>query len=244
MTHTALRFSRSPYSRAVLAGAYGLTCFFLVCCSLNIMWTGASTGFSNKQALGLTITFAPLVPTAFGKAFFATAASLTVVTIHEFGHALRHERREVQPALLGAIVLAVTQLNDIANALKWVSTINLMAFGYATFAVGILLTVVSRYGTRSRALQRRTEDLKARGEQVSRASMELEVAQTERVRSKRLAAVGELAAVVAHEVRNPLAIVTNAIVSLRKSDASLARREVLLRIIDEEIRRLERLAAQ
>ncbi len=244
MTHAALRFSRAPYSRAVLAVAYGLTFIFLVCCSLNMMWAGAPKGFASKQALGLTIIFAPIVPTVWGKAFFATAASLTLVAIHEFGHALRKERHEVQPAIVGAIILAITQLNDIANALKWVSTIYLMAFGYATFAVGILLTVVSRDGARSRALVRRTEDLNASGEQVSRAYIDLELAQTELVRSKRFAAVGELAAVVAHEVRNPLAIVTNAVVSLRKSDSSVARSEALLSIIDEEIRRLDRLAAQ
>jgi signal transduction histidine kinase len=56
-----------------------------------------------------------------------------------------------------------------------------------------------------------------------------------------LAAVGELAAAIAHEVRNPLAVIVNAVAGLRRNSAREADREMLLGIVDEETARLNRL---
>jgi two-component system sensor histidine kinase HydH len=69
---------------------------------------------------------------------------------------------------------------------------------------------------------------------------ELERLQGELLVSERLAALGEAAAVMAHEVRNPVAAITNAVALLRRgSEAS----EELLRVIDEEAARLERMVS-
>jgi len=69
------------------------------------------------------------------------------------------------------------------------------------------------------------------------------LAETHRVRRQResLAALGELSAVVAHEVRNPLAIVKNAVSSLRRPALDPVDRALLLQIVSEESRRLARL---
>lgn len=61
------------------------------------------------------------------------------------------------------------------------------------------------------------------------------------VRRERLAAVGTMAAVLAHEVRSPLAVIVNAVAALRRTDPGAAECETLLGIIDEESGRLERL---
>ena len=53
--------------------------------------------------------------------------------------------------------------------------------------------------------------------------------------------VGELAAVIAHEVRNPLAIIANAVAGLRKQAISREDHDTLLTILDEETNRLNRL---
>ncbi|MFO0762635.1 MAG: ATP-binding protein, partial [Byssovorax sp.] len=63
----------------------------------------------------------------------------------------------------------------------------------------------------------------------------------ELVRKEQLAAVGELAAVIAHEVRNPLAIIANAVATLRRPQIQAGDRETLLQILDEETERLNRL---
>ncbi|MDB4927725.1 MAG: Sensor protein of zinc sigma-54-dependent two-component system [Myxococcaceae bacterium] len=56
-----------------------------------------------------------------------------------------------------------------------------------------------------------------------------------------LAAVGELSAIVAHEVRNPLAIILNAVASLRRPQLSPRERDLLHGILEEEADRINRI---
>jgi signal transduction histidine kinase len=53
--------------------------------------------------------------------------------------------------------------------------------------------------------------------------------------------VGELAAAIAHEVRNPLAVIVNAVAGLRRAGIREEDRTMLLDIVDEEAGRLNRL---
>lgn len=69
----------------------------------------------------------------------------------------------------------------------------------------------------------------------------LKHAQNELVRREQLAAVGNMAAVMAHEVRTPLAVMLNAASSLRKFGKTEGDEGMLLSIVEEETRRLERL---
>lgn len=69
--------------------------------------------------------------------------------------------------------------------------------------------------------------------------------QDELIARERLATIGELAATVAHEIRNPLGVLFNSVSTLRRlihDEASLARRAdtvALLSIVNEEAERLE-----
>jgi len=65
--------------------------------------------------------------------------------------------------------------------------------------------------------------------------------QAELVRAERLAALGELSATVAHEVRNPLAAIYNALSQLRRLVPREAPGETLLDIAQEEATRLNRM---
>lgn len=65
--------------------------------------------------------------------------------------------------------------------------------------------------------------------------------QAELVKHERLAALGELAAVMAHEVRNPLGVIFNALTTLKRQLALPGESELLLRIIGEEADRLNRI---
>ena len=71
---------------------------------------------------------------------------------------------------------------------------------------------------------------------------DLRIAQEKLVSKEQLAAVGELSAVIAHEVRNPLAIIKNAVSGLRRPTIEASDRSVLLGILTEEVDRLNRLA--
>jgi signal transduction histidine kinase len=86
-------------------------------------------------------------------------------------------------------------------------------------------------------------------EALERSNRELVRVQKQLIKRERLAALGELAAMVAHEVRNPLGVLFNSIASLRKTlrggarAPSLPDAEVLLGIAAEEADRLNRIVS-
>ena len=66
-------------------------------------------------------------------------------------------------------------------------------------------------------------------------------AQQELVRHERLAALGELAAVMAHEVRNPLGVIFNSLTTLKRLLRPTGDSEMLLNMVGEEADRLNRI---
>ncbi len=60
-------------------------------------------------------------------------------------------------------------------------------------------------------------------------------------RAERLAALGEMSAVVAHEIRNPLAVIRNSLSSLKRHLTDCGQTRLLRGIVDEETRRIERI---
>ncbi len=77
-------------------------------------------------------------------------------------------------------------------------------------------------------------DLKASYDELARTQQEL-------VRHERLAALGELAAVMAHEVRNPLGVIFNSLTTLKRLLRPTGDSEMLLNMVGEEADRLNRI---
>ena len=105
----------------------------------------------------------------------------------------------------------------------------------------MLASLIEQY-MRLRPLEARAFELRERSRELGESFEELRAAQTELVRKEQLAAVGELSAVVAHEVRNPLAIIANAVADPAQPTLVAPNdRATLLGILDEETGRLNRI---
>ena len=104
-----------------------------------------------------------------------------------------------------------------------------------------LLPVLTVAWVLQRRFVRAADELVERTDELRDSYSELRVVQDELVRKEQLAAVGELSAVIAHEVRNPLAIIKNAVSGLRRPTLRDSDRSVLFEILEEEVDRLNNL---
>lgn len=95
-------------------------------------------------------------------------------------------------------------------------------------------TVIAHQVAIAMANARLYEDLKNSYGELARAQEEL-------VKQERLAALGELSAVVAHEVRNPLGVIFNSLGSIRRMLQPTGDAAMLLDIVGEEADRLDRI---
>jgi signal transduction histidine kinase len=78
---------------------------------------------------------------------------------------------------------------------------------------------------------------------LRRSYQELGHAQEQLVQRERLAAIGELAAVVAHEVRNPLGVIFNSVGALKRLGPGVGSLETVVRILEEEAVRLNHIVS-
>ncbi|MGH9324918.1 MAG: response regulator [Vicinamibacteria bacterium] len=93
---------------------------------------------------------------------------------------------------------------------------------------------------RLRESEKRYRDL---FQETRRAYEELKSTQEKLIRTERLAAVGELAAQIAHEIRNPLGAISNSVGVLRRDLDLRGDDRRLLEVVHEEAERLEGIVA-
>jgi len=155
--------------------------------------------------------------------------------------------RQNPPALrarnvkLGSTVADVEITPDVAklwadlNARAYAGEVVSTPIDY-DYASHINIIAPVRDGDRIRGIMGVNIDITA----VKEARAERDALQSELIRRERLAALGELAAVVAHEVRNPLGAIFNSLSTLKKHITVDSDGAVLLRILEEEASRLNR----
>jgi signal transduction histidine kinase len=81
-------------------------------------------------------------------------------------------------------------------------------------------------------------------DKIQRTTADLRKTEAQLIRSEKLAALGQLAAGIAHEIRNPLTSINILIHSLRDKPSDEERRREDLRVIEEEIHRINEIVDQ
>ncbi len=240
--HFAYRYGGFGGERRVMGPLYALAACF-VALGLSGRWWQAAEHVTRVALLGGTLLTTAPRPSPLASVFYLLCVVSVLFTPVAFGRALVAGRREALPGFVGALLLSATSLNDIWLAVGQRVGVYLSPVGYLFFAFGVSLSLVSRYGRLSTELARQGDDLRARTLELRRSYKQLQKTQAELVRKEQLAVVGELAAVIAHEVRNPLAIIANAVAGLRRAELAADDRTTLLTILDEEASRLNRLVS-
>ncbi len=184
--------------------------------------------------------------TALTMAFCSACLLGVLMSLFLLWYGYRHGKSGALLLCAATVIVGAATVHDAALLLTPGSS----AIGLYTphvlwvYVVAMAATLLVRYrGTEGR-LRETAQSLRARTEELRRSHAELVKVQGELVRKEQLAAVGELAASIAHEVRNPLAIIVNATAGLRRRTLPENDRETLLSIIDEETERLNRLVAE
>ena len=120
----------------------------------------------------------------------------------------------------------------------------LFPYGFLIYGFGVADTLLVRYRRAAQELEVTANELRNATEELTNSYLELSVVQEELFRKRQLASVGELAASIAHEVRNPLAVIANAAASLKRTSIGVADRNTLFGIIEEEITRLNNIVTE
>ncbi len=170
---------------------------------------------------------------AVGMAFVGVGVGFAFYGVVILFNAARGRRDLRGAAVMTGIALAGGAWDVLARLLD-VTPINFSSHGALLPVLGFSYVLVGRFTQVDRQLEDRTQEL-------ARSYDYLRVTQQALVKKEQLAAVGELSAVIAHEVRNPLAIIKNAVSGLRRKELRPDDGETLLAILDEETDRLNRL---
>jgi len=194
-------------------------------------------------ALGLDITQTRAPHTALAFAYLLIPSIGHLLACILFGRAYLKGRREGLTMFIGAGVFTLAASNDAFVSVDAIRGLSLLPAGLVLFSATMAVAFLRRYNLLRHEFGRQVRIVNERSKQVRQARRILRELQSELGRKEQLAAIGEMAAVIAHEVRNPLAVISNAVASLRREGLSRHDHDVLLSILDEEANRLNRLVS-
>jgi signal transduction histidine kinase len=147
-------------------------------------------------------------------------------------HLVRHRRASKSEAI--AVAAAIVGVAVVHDLLKYYLPLHTP---FVTEYVAFAALEVAAYALLFRFLAE-DEELERRTRELAKSNDALLAVQQAIVAKQHFAAIGELARVVAHEIRNPLAILKNAASALRRHP-NAEDEKTLIGIVDEESRRLD-----
>jgi signal transduction histidine kinase len=240
LLHFVLQYARMPRPRPAVAALYAGGAALELAAALGTLARYGEPRTADASILGARVPDVHAIAAPLGAAFAVLSVGGALFALWVLGRAFLRGRREAT-GFVGLTLLAVATSYDALRSLGGVVGPPLAPFGYAAFVNGVMMTLIARFTALRGQLEQRAGSLKDRARELSRSYADLRAAQDELVRKEQLAAVGELSAVVAHEVRNPLAIISNAVATLRRPGVGEEDKATLLQILDEETSRLNHL---
>jgi signal transduction histidine kinase len=218
------RLERNAWAFTFSMAALGATGLFVDPAEPARTFDGSSVALGGRPLAAI----API-----GIAALAGACIFALIAILHLMRAA-HRDRTLRALFLASLLIFAVGIFDLVALAVQKPYPFLSAIAPVVAFAGISWALVGRFAGVDVELATRTEELAASYDRLRQAQQEL-------VRKEQLAAIGELSAVIAHEVRNPLAIIRNAVSRLRKAHPSERETETLLRILDEEGDGLNRL---
>jgi signal transduction histidine kinase len=240
--HLAFSYSGFPAPRSLLVGVYSIVVLFEGLNLGGFWWVTDTVKVIDSQVWGYTVRHFNAQPGPVAIVFYLLTASVLIGCCVLLARSLRDGTSEAGVALAGALVTAIASGNDMLLMTGVIqNTLYLLPHGALLLAFCVASTLILRYQKAAGALAKTETVLAHATEELRHSHAELLSVQTELNTKQQLAAVGELAAAIAHEVRNPLAVIFNAVAGLRRSGLREEDRTMLLGIVDEETARLNRL---
>jgi signal transduction histidine kinase len=240
LVHFALQYTRTRRSTWHVTALYAALVVMEIASALGFALRHGEAQVTAAWIVGVQVATVRTPAAPMGVIFAALSLAASIFALVILARAFLRGRREAV-AFVGMTLLTVASLYDALRDAGWVIGPPLAPLGYAALVNGVMMTLLSRFTALRSQLEARARELRSRARELAQSYEELRAAQDELVRKEQLAAVGELSAVVAHEVRNPLAIISNAVATLRRSGIGDEDRATLLGILDEESSRLNRL---
>ncbi len=234
--HFALDYARPSARRPWMVFAYGLATAYALLNARGLL--------NDVPALAQATTTERLAPlSALGVSMYGAGIASAGGALLLFGGQYLRGRKEALALVAGVTIVVAALLNDAGYHAGLFTSTHLSTLGFLGIVAGGASTLVSRYVAAAGEAIRRGAEARARTRELRRALADLGAAEEELGRKEQLAVVGELAAVIAHEVRNPLAIIANAVAGLRKPTLGKDDQATLLSILDDETTRLNRLVS-
>jgi signal transduction histidine kinase len=238
--HFALAFGRVRERRRFAVVLYSVALAFEV-----VNFTGGFWGARHElvtTVLGAKMHYDMGVPSAVCELFYAVGLLETLAASGLLLRAYFLGRKEALSALIGAGIIVPAAANDVALATGFFTrTLNLLPHAFLLYAFSVASALLLRYRITKGELESAATTLRERTEELRHSHAELRQIQDELSNKRQLAVVGELAAAIAHEVRNPLAVIVNAVAGLRRASLRPEDKTTLLDIVEEEAGRLNRL---
>jgi signal transduction histidine kinase len=238
--HFAMAFARVRDRRRIAIVLYAVALAF-ECVNLSgRLWVGRRE--LTTSLFGASAHFTIGVPSAVCELFYAVGSIETLIAMMLLVRAYFLGRKEALSALIGAGITLPAVLNDVGLASGWFThTVGLLPHTFLLYAFSVASALLLRYRIAKGELESAASTLRERTEELRHSHAELRQIQDELSSKRQLAVVGELAAAIAHEVRNPLAVIVNAVAGLRRGSLKPTDRTTLLDIVEEEAGRLNRL---